>query len=1012
MPKTNDDRHLNRLPQKSFKVASGDVIGGMVYIMDKPLGVEEGMIGMSIDSQPYRDFIENIVENISEAPTKLQQRYSDIIKGDFDFSLLTEENKNIFIDLLMHDPKILEYVEGIVDVDKKKAVQSFIQIYLRSENLALSHAKHRHPLTLKEIGKLFSPSKMHEFKGGQSYYINQGLGGLMLRAYQAHCGVKKKEHFASKIQKMIYDGKKDPPEKTNDIYMVKQDGELRIGNKTGPGFRKRLKTTAGKKQIAPLLHPLAIVATLGLSALVGFAILTVTSRKSTTLSSNSDAITETIATKVAEVKGMNTQSIEIIDGTYENGLPKMATVVKWSPGCRDLTGRLTGSDNFEDVMTVQGKHGEEIRVDSKNNLLVKKTDKETKTDIYEQVSKDGKTRTPISSSDFDAGFAVSEDRIAGLGESIIPMLSAGDRDGIGKKGQNKAIIPLDPPVDNQIYQFYGIDYGKAYITDNPIVDSLSDDFSFENLEGMHSKFVNYSIMYDNPLREKMKGVYLLAALRGQLVGEAKQAIINDYKNGNESDKKFAEKLENHPKDGVADADLKLIEELRADYLAKAVIEKDSTRKAEYLEHAEKLKKIHKIVVKTDETILSKFESRMHLTPTQIDILENMEKLTATKAKILSPNGKVQLNHIRVDRKDRIAWQFNDAGQLVSQPLTDETKGAVGQKIINFKEKLKEIAQNNPTDAENINSLLRILNEINLNNSPIVVPKLSEDQFTLLHQHLNEENVAATREDCSGFRTQKMRDDFHKRLKSLHANAPNKSKEKRPTIESSSIVHKADLDENPLRLDRADFLDRPDSVPSNTQWVEPLKRKPVGLMFSNPLNLEDESIQAVPLATQSQSTLENLYAYLEKADNAFHHIDRVEPLQTGTYLKFQVSAIHFKDPNDPNNSAKKATAYAQKSDNDSITYATNTDVEDANFKYAAIQICRLAVFSAQPNAEFRISPDLPLERQAILQEAFEAAIQEACTPSDKVPNPPFTNDNKPHVKEQEKAKHLFTAAPSA
>jgi hypothetical protein len=52
------------------------------------------------------------------------------------------------------------------------------------------------------------------------------------------------------------------------------------------------------------------------------------------------------------------------------------------------------------------------------------------------------------------------------------MLSTGDRDGMGKKGQNKAITPLDPPVDNQIYQFYGIDYGKAYVADNPVIKSL------------------------------------------------------------------------------------------------------------------------------------------------------------------------------------------------------------------------------------------------------------------------------------------------------------------------------------------------------------------------------------------------------------------------------------------------------------------------------------------------------------------------------------------------------------
>src|SRR5690349_9067732 len=92
MPKTSQDRHLNRLPQKSFKVAPGDVVGGMIYIMDKPLGVEEGMIGMSIDSQPYRDYIQSMIELFQHRKTldtkaeisnpALENRYNELVKLD------------------------------------------------------------------------------------------------------------------------------------------------------------------------------------------------------------------------------------------------------------------------------------------------------------------------------------------------------------------------------------------------------------------------------------------------------------------------------------------------------------------------------------------------------------------------------------------------------------------------------------------------------------------------------------------------------------------------------------------------------------------------------------------------------------------------------------------------------------------------------------------------------------------------------------------------------------------
>ncbi|HRE31806.1 MAG TPA: hypothetical protein PLD88_07530, partial [Candidatus Berkiella sp.] len=82
------------------------------------------------------------------------------------------------------------------------------------------------------------------------------------------------------------------------------------------------------------------------------------------------------------------------------------------------------------------------------------------------------------------------------------------------------------------------------------------------------------------------------------------------------------------------------------------------QKKEYEEYAKRLTGILKIANDTDESILKTFEKRMRLTPTQIDLLDNLEKLTANNAHTLSPDGSVKLNHIRVENTDRIAWQLN------------------------------------------------------------------------------------------------------------------------------------------------------------------------------------------------------------------------------------------------------------------------------------------------------------------------------------------------------------------
>ena len=139
-------RHLNQLPIKSKRVAPGDVVGGLIYLMDKPSGIESGHVGLSMDSPAYRAWILEQLMQLKQnayAATHpaLQQRFAtflDIHQGD----LNRLKNKDELIDALLHDRDLLETTTA----DK-------------------------------------------------TLYKNVGMGGLLLEKYQQDIGVDLKEKF-------------------------------------------------------------------------------------------------------------------------------------------------------------------------------------------------------------------------------------------------------------------------------------------------------------------------------------------------------------------------------------------------------------------------------------------------------------------------------------------------------------------------------------------------------------------------------------------------------------------------------------------------------------------------------------------------------------------------------------------------------------------------------------------------------------------------------------------------
>ncbi|MBI2792789.1 MAG: hypothetical protein HYX61_12590 [Gammaproteobacteria bacterium] len=922
-------KYLTKLPPKTSKVAPGDVVGGMIYMMDKPVGVEPGMIGISVDSPSYIAFVKEQLALLeqNEHPTKqLQSRFNQHIKKTKGFQALSQEEK---IKILLED-KV--------------------------------HIERRYPLKRKDLKRVFlSTGKFHEVNSWQKYYENVGTGGLLFHSYKDKLKIHKNDHFASQIQKFIDDG--------NKAYMVKQDGKMVFG-RTGPDTSRLLKTEVGRKlQLGA--NPFVAIATAGLSAL-GFAagILgwrALILKQNTPKAANSAAIVEEVATKLANIRGFNSQEIEIIEGTYKDGTPKIATVVTWSPGCRDLTGKLAGGEEDKtNVIVSWDQNGVHLKVDKDGNIIRSKKEmiKGKEKISYEKILENGSV-SAASIEEYNQAKAVSEHRIAGLGESLISFISMGDRDGIGEVGQNKVILPLKPPQGDCLYQFFGIDFGKAYEGPNPIIDSLSDDFSIINPTNRKSRFLNISILYDTSLSDKMKGVYLLAVLRNKLSDEEKEKVAAEYEaNG---DKSFADKLRAYPeslfekygdeigldlkgdeadklmhaqqiKRWIKNGDLWWIknEENKYRELARNEAENKELQK-HYLSYADKLSTVYTLAKHADNKVLDAFSKRIKLTPSQIDILENIEKLTAHRLHALSPDGKVQLNHLRVDREDRVPWQLTTENGKFAL-VCEDTK-----------------------NIENIKSRLALLNndhlasKIKTVNNILKIEDLSQEDLNMLHQELSEEKIAKLR-DIPEFRTQAMRASFEKRLKL--------NKERETPIDATKPKVVVTPDDQPLL------------APVIT--TEPHKKrrsKPVAHSYKS----KQEKNPKETLVTQNLNTAENVEKFIQENQQQCAHLKvvsknpgslTIEVAKTGQTAPLQI----FID----NDIENQSTRYAIKKD--LVGQQSISDYQD---------VCECALLTATSNTQYNISI-APIEQRAMLQQAFDIEIAKA------VQDGRFTEDAKPTV----------------
>ena len=280
------------------------------------------------------------------------------------------------------------------------------------------------------------------------------------------------------------------------------------------------------------------------------------------------AVTEALANDLTRLAGVPSQELEIVRGSYSDGHPKIMLAAKFANGYRDLEAGML---------------------------------------------KDGRVVKPNG--------APKSLQMESLGKYKAFFLLTADRDGIGKRGQNKGFVGG---------KFFAIDPGHS-LEGNGKYLKISDDLSFQDTYGKSTKprFNNFSVFDDDTFFSKMEGVVNLRQ-RAE-AGEFKK-VFDDYRAAFNPDEK-----------GISDAEKALRTKIIAD------IDKKET------EFNESLKKILDVSSNNLNLYDDLAEDGPAIQQGAIETVANLEKLTSPTTWV-SKKGQVALNHLEVLPESRVPWK--------------------------------------------------------------------------------------------------------------------------------------------------------------------------------------------------------------------------------------------------------------------------------------------------------------------------------------------------------------------
>ena len=289
------------------------------------------------------------------------------------------------------------------------------------------------------------------------------------------------------------------------------------------------------------------------------------------------AVTEALANDLSRLAGVPTQDLQIVRGKYSDGHPKLMIASKYSEGYKDM------KDGF-----------------------------------------------------FKDGRVVGEN-VESLGKYKAFFLLLGDRDAVGKYGQNKGIVSGKDGSG----KFFAIDPGHS-LEGNSQDLKVYDDLSFKDTaftRHFDKRFANFSVFDDDTRFAKIKGFADLRAVWDS--GEFKKLFDNYRKRFDPAEDNISSAEKNLRKKIIAQLDVKEAE-LNASY---------------------------KKILKACKAPLDLYDSLKDDPKAQenaINAVSHLEMLTSP-TKWTSKKGQVELKHLEIERDTRQRWTATvDEGGIVFQ----------------------------------------------------------------------------------------------------------------------------------------------------------------------------------------------------------------------------------------------------------------------------------------------------------------------------------------------------------
>ena len=324
--------------------------------------------------------------------------------------------------------------------------------------------------------------------------------------------------------------------------------------------------------------------------LVG-AIIFWLSKVSSFTTKNLEAVLENLANDLARAYGMEVQKQSLVRTKYENnGLLKL----------------MLKAELFKDFTTLK-LAGNLPQTDG--NYLVKEVSARS-------------------------GVYLSDDSIKNLAEYLFLFaVLLSDYDAFGSKGSNKL---------KSKNQLLGIDFGGAFRKE-------AINYIGNNLHVQHPDFKNYSVFYDRPRREMIRGLIKLAIISGRKLS---RTVCESY---GEDFYQETESLVPGMFKQIFNDYIYKFQELALEFTGIDLVSKDNRYCCEVI--IQTLEQVRAEAMARIEKLLDKFKLYLSLEARLVDLCENFEKAFAGKegCSLKSQDEKVLLNYLRLKKPLNITW---------------------------------------------------------------------------------------------------------------------------------------------------------------------------------------------------------------------------------------------------------------------------------------------------------------------------------------------------------------------